>query len=162
MGNLPKPTALKALQGNPGKRKLNAHEPKSPVMARAAPAWLDAYAREAWAEISPLLVGMRVLTEADGPALVLLVKAWSDWRTADVVIQRDGSSYEIKEWDKDACEMIVVSVRRRPEVADRADAWRRTRMALTDFGMTPSARSRITVAGDDPGEDELGKFLGAG
>jgi P27 family predicted phage terminase small subunit len=159
-GRPPKPTALKALQGNPGKRPLNKREPKSSVLTSEPPPWLDEYAKEAWEQISPLLVGMRVLTEADAPALCLLVKAWSDWRTADAVIQREGTSFEVKEWDRGAEEFVVVSIRRRPEVAERADAWRRVRLALTDFGMTPSARSRVVTADEGDPEDELDKFLG--
>lgn len=160
MGRPRKPTALKVLQGNPGKRALPGSEPKPPVASSSPPEWLDDYAREVWEQISPLLVGMRVLTEADAPGLVLLASAWSDWRKADEVIQRMGASFEVKEWDRNAEEFVVVGYRRRPEVADRADSWRRVRLALSDFGMTPAARSKVSMAGDGAeDEDPVARWL---
>lgn len=160
MGRPRKPTALKVLQGNPGKRPLPEREPKPTVAASSPPEWLDDYAKEMWMEVSPLLVGMRVLTEADRPALVLMASAWADWRKADEVIQMRGSSFEVKEWDRRAEEFVVVGLRRRPEVADRADAWRRVRLAISDFGMTPAARAKVATAEDDAAADDpVAKWL---
>ena len=39
-GRKPKPTAIKELEGNPGKRKLNKHEPKPIKRAPPCPKWL--------------------------------------------------------------------------------------------------------------------------
>ena len=39
-GRKPKPTALKLLEGNPGKRPLNDREPVPPRAALKCPAWL--------------------------------------------------------------------------------------------------------------------------
>ena len=47
-GRKPKPTAVKMLEGNPGKRGLNAGEPKPEKKAHRCPAWLEAEAKKAW------------------------------------------------------------------------------------------------------------------
>ena len=47
-GRKPKPTALKALEGNPGKRPLNEHEPVPPKATLRCPAWLEAEAKKEW------------------------------------------------------------------------------------------------------------------
>ena len=39
-GRKPKPTALKVLEGNPGKRPLNDHEPIPPKGELKCPSWL--------------------------------------------------------------------------------------------------------------------------
>ena len=39
-GRKPKPTALKVLEGNPGKRPLNDREPVPPKGTLKCPAWL--------------------------------------------------------------------------------------------------------------------------
>ena len=39
-GRKPKPTALKVLEGNPGKRPLNDREPVPPKATLKCPAWL--------------------------------------------------------------------------------------------------------------------------
>jgi P27 family predicted phage terminase small subunit len=48
-GRRPKPTALKELEGNPGKRPLNQHEPKPRGDLFAAPEWMSDTQREGWA-----------------------------------------------------------------------------------------------------------------
>ena len=40
-GRKPKPTAVKVLEGNPGKRSLNTNEPKPVKKAPRCPAWLE-------------------------------------------------------------------------------------------------------------------------
>ena len=48
-GRRPKPTALKELEGNPGKRRLNTAEPKPEGDLYAAPEWMSDSQREGWA-----------------------------------------------------------------------------------------------------------------
>lgn len=48
-GRRPKPTALKELEGNPGKRALNKHEPQPEGDLYAAPEWMTPSQREGWA-----------------------------------------------------------------------------------------------------------------
>ncbi|KQU53959.1 hypothetical protein ASG67_17900 [Sphingomonas sp. Leaf339] len=48
-GRRPKPTALKELEGNPGKRRLNRGEPKPNGDLYAAPEWMSATQRDGWA-----------------------------------------------------------------------------------------------------------------
>ena len=45
-GRKPKPTAVKVLEGNPGKRSLNTGEPKPDKKAPRCPAWLEDEAKE--------------------------------------------------------------------------------------------------------------------
>jgi len=45
-GRKPKPTAVKVLEGNPGKRSLNTAEPKPEKKAPRCPSWLEDEAKE--------------------------------------------------------------------------------------------------------------------
>ena len=67
MGNRPKPTKLKILQGNPGKRRINLHEPEPERARPRMPAWLKAYpvAVEEWRREVEILDDMGILTVAD-------------------------------------------------------------------------------------------------
>ena len=47
-GRTPKPTAIKQLEGNPGKRQLNTNEPKPKQKAPTCPKWLDDEAKKEW------------------------------------------------------------------------------------------------------------------
>ena len=64
-GRKPKPTALKLLEGNPGKRPLNGREPVPPRAALKCPAWLLPEAKKEWKRLAPALEAMGVLTMAD-------------------------------------------------------------------------------------------------
>ena len=49
-------------------------------------------------------------------------------------------------------------IRPHPAVAVRQDAWKRVVTLLRDFGMTPSARTRVS-GGDAPTDDPLEAFF---
>ena len=64
-GRRPKPTALKVLQGNPGKGKLNEREPKPPQGEVKPPKGISKAARAVWEDIAPTAIAMGTLTTAD-------------------------------------------------------------------------------------------------
>lgn len=63
-GRRPKPTALKILQGNPGKRRLNMEEPK-PEGEVVKPTWVKERAARIWKVEAPIVQRMGLLTVAD-------------------------------------------------------------------------------------------------
>ena len=67
-GRKPKPTAVKKLEGNPGKRKLNTKEPNPGKGMPDCPAWLLPEAKTEWIRLSEKLNQMGVLTEIDRSA----------------------------------------------------------------------------------------------
>lgn len=66
-GPQPKPTRLKVLQGNPGKRRLNDAEPE-PIegdIFQPADIAADAMAREEWGRIVPMLQSLGIAGQQD-------------------------------------------------------------------------------------------------
>ena len=63
-GRKPKPTALKELEGNPGRRPLNGAEPKPDRKAPRCPSWLEEEAKKEW-RVWAILEQMGLLTEMD-------------------------------------------------------------------------------------------------
>ena len=142
MPNKPVPTALKVLRGNPGRRPLNKREPK-PARGAAYPAWLDGLGdpalRQIWDDLAALLDRSRILTEADQEGLAMLVhKIWM-YRKAAMAL-KDSTSYTC------VTESGSTMQRTKPEVALLSDLGKQVRGLLSDFGMNPSARSRVSVA----------------
>jgi P27 family predicted phage terminase small subunit len=150
----PKPTLVKKNQGNPGKRALNDKEPFPKAGTPKMPVWLTPKAKTAWAEVSRILKDMGVGTVADGKALELLCATYAEWRDANQKLKEYGGlTYECT--TKDGGTMH----RAYPEVAIRADSARRLQSLLSEFGLTPSSRSKIKA--DVPGEvDEMEALLG--
>ena len=159
-GRRPKPTALKRATGNPGKRKLNEHEPKPDAAVPEFPPHLDAEAQEEWARVTPQLMRLRVLTRLDRAALAVYCQAWSRWVDAETKLRQFGA---------------VIKTPRGYPVQNPYLGIANTAMAtmlryLGEFGMTPSSRSRIMAdeggasAGGPTGEtkDEWAQFEAPG
>lgn len=151
-GRKPKPTTLKLLTGNPGKRRLNDREPNSPAGIPICPDWLDDEAKAEWGRVTQELDAMGVLTLADRSALSAYCKAWSRWVEAEEQVRKFG--------------MIVKSPEKgfpmkSPYLSVADQALEAMRKLLVEFGLTPSSRSRLRLpGGGEP--DALDQFLGAG
>lgn len=153
-GRRPKPTALRELNGNAGKRPLPKGEPKPAIAEAEAPEWLPSEAAAFWAEMAPMLISGRVLTEFDRPALAALCSVYALWKESYDYIQEFGSTYT-----SETVQGGTVH-RRRPESIEEAERWKRFRLMLVEFGMTPAGRSRVAKAGDDAEEDDpVAKWL---
>lgn len=110
-GRPPKPTHLKLIEGNPGKRRINTAEPRSAPL-RGPPRHLTPAQRTAWREIVKA-APPHVLQQADRFLIEL---------TARLLVQVRGSP-----------EPMVGSVAQ-------------LRQCLGELGLSPSARSRLSVA----------------
>lgn len=165
-GPPPTPSNLVKLRGNPGKRPINKSEPTPPPGIAQPPEWLKHRGKRLWHLIAPVLDEMGVLTSADPHALALLCDAYAEYIECREVVRAEGRTYESISYEDDGevigesedgatlvKEVTVVRrmVRARPEVAMAADAWRRIRAMMQEFGLTPSSRSRIATR---PAEDE--------
>src|SRR5579863_218626 len=96
-GRPPLPTSLKLLRGNPGKRRLNAAEPRPEVPAKPLrlPRHLrellsDDVARAEWRRVAALLQKTRVLAAEDMVCLAIYCLNVSRLAKAEVEIKRDG------------------------------------------------------------------------
>jgi P27 family predicted phage terminase small subunit len=149
VGRPPKPTHIRALAGNPGKRPLNENEPKPEKGIPGCPEWLQDYAREYYEELSPKLDAMGVLTTADRDALVALAISLANMR------------YGYEQTRKVGFIMKTPSgyVQTNPFVGLTNHAIKQARAMMQEFGMTPSARTRITVADAESESDPFDDFL---
>lgn len=73
-GRKPKPTAVKQLEGNPGKRQLNANEPKPAARAPSCPKWLEDDAKKEWRRLAKQMEQLGILTEVDMAAFADIAK----------------------------------------------------------------------------------------
>ena len=84
-GPAPKPTALKLLEGNPGKQKLNKNEPmpKVPDVIPKPPKRLLPEAKKEWKRLAPAMVALGLLTEVDTSAFAELCQNYAYYLAAD-------------------------------------------------------------------------------
>ena len=148
-GPPPKPTTLKIAAGNPGRRPLNKSEPQPKRGNPMCPDWLDDEAKRHWEYILPILDSMRVLTVAEGDALVQYCRAYSRWKAAESHLMEHGTTYEVL--DKDG---LFQRVQTRPQVAEARSMLDVMHRKQQEFGLTPAARSRIAVAPERSGDSK--------
>ena len=150
-GTKPKPTVLKVLEGNPGKRPLPKNEPTPAPLMPDCPDWLDAEAKKFWHKYGPKLHALGLLTEVDGPAFDVVCQRYSLWVKCEKRLKKKGlisksqSGYE----------------QQRPEVSIAKQALADVRVFLAEFGMTPSSRRRMSVP-EQSEPDEMERLLSRG
>lgn len=140
-GPAPKPTALKKLAGNPGKRQLNAREPQAKLSVPECPDHLDEIAKKEWVRVSKLLLGMKVLTEADYIALGNLCQAYSTMIQAQTQMNKTGMLFKTKSGYVQQSPLFTI-ISTQHTIVNKL---------LAEFGLTPSSRSRLQIA---PGDDK--------
>lgn len=147
-GRKPKPTALKKLEGNPGKRALNKKEPKPESAIPDCPSHLKDAAREEWDRVTKELHALGLVTKIDRAALAVCCSAWADYVKACSKLEKEGE--------------VIVSDKggmyQNPWMAIKKRSMEQIAKFYAEFGMTPSARSRLKVETPDS-EEELEKML---
>jgi P27 family predicted phage terminase small subunit len=137
-GRPPKPTHLKVLQGKPGHRPLNEDEPQPDVVDETPepPKHLSGVARAEWERAYPMLARNRLITEADLTAFAAYCQAYGRWQEAEHMIAKQG--------------LVVLTPNgfpvQHPYLAIANKAIEQVHKFLTEFGMTPSSRSRVSTA----------------
>ena len=85
-GRRPKPTRMKVLTGNPGKRPLNQTEPQPEPVIPDCPVELGPSARREWDRLVGQLASLRILTPLDRAALAAYCGAYGLWAEATEAI----------------------------------------------------------------------------
>jgi len=140
-GPKPTPTAILQLRGSTlVTQERRDKEVQGPSGSPDQPDWLDDGAVQAWNYLVPLLSQMGVLTRIDGHALARYCRLWSRWRQAEDFLTKHGEMYPLKDDDgKPKCFQPW------PQVAIANKLAQQLTRLEQEFGMTPSARSRIQL-----------------
>ena len=136
-GRKPKPTALKVLADNPGKRPLNAAEvyPEVPKRAPPPPRHLTTEAKREWTRMVKRLMRMGLYTVLDRPLLMVHCQAYGYNVMADRKLQEMGLLGET----------LAGSVMRHPLWLVLKQTQEMMIKIAPEFGLSPSARSRLDV-----------------
>ena len=143
-GPPPTPIRLRLLRGNPSKRPIRQEpQPSVPAEVPEPPPFLIGYALDEWYCIAEELYRLKLLTIVDINTLAAYCAAYARWRTAEEAIARMAekdlltNGLMIKTRAGDAVENPLVGTAHRAATA-------MVRYAA-EFGLTPSARSRIST-----------------
>ena len=153
-GRKPKPTAIKELEGNPGKRKLNENEPKPVRKAPSCPKWLLPEAKKEWRRLAKTMEAMGTLTESDRSAFAAYCQAYARWKEAEERITDRGLVIRTPSGYPQQVPYVSIAQQYLKIMGQFAER----------FGLDPSSRSRIIAAGDMTANsgDEMDDLLGGG
>lgn len=150
-GRKSKPTALKVLAGNPGKRPLNTEEPQPALVLPAAPVDLSELGRAKWDELSALLYNQGILTELDLDLLFLYCRNYEEYTAASALVRINGTV--LKSTNGNPFQNPYLSI------ANQAQE--RMLRILSLMGMTPADRSKVHASPKPAAESLAEKFFSA-
>lgn len=138
-GPKPTPTAVLAKRGS-WRANDNQGEPLPDKCLPPVPPDLKGVAMEVWQTYEPILFRLGILTEIDGLAFEQLCKIYAQWKKYDQYLTKNGELQIIRYENK-----RIKERRLHPYVKLRQKAQEQLSRALADFGLNPSARSRISA-----------------
>ncbi|WP_348266421.1 phage terminase small subunit P27 family [Edaphobacter sp. DSM 109919] len=158
MGRKTKPTALKKLQGNPGRRALNDSEPQFSGTPKC-PAWLDKDAKTEWKRVTRALAALKMLTAVDQAALAGYCKSYSTWKQAELLTTKHGIVLSEPILSKTG-EVIGQRMKRNPATTIASDSLKSLARYGSLFGFDPSSRARLHISPNETA-DPFEEFLNA-
>jgi P27 family predicted phage terminase small subunit len=147
-GRKPKPAHLRLVQGNPSGRAINMNEPIARAAVPTAPKYLCAAAKREWKRITPLLHAAGLISHLDQQALGAYCQSVARLAEANGAIATEGAI------------IITPTGHRRPNpwIAIQNSCLRQVSSFRAEFGLRPSARTRLKVE-QQPLDDAFERFL---
>jgi P27 family predicted phage terminase small subunit len=146
-GRKPTPTHLKLLRGNPGKRPLNPCEPRVAKKTPTCPAHLCPPAKAEWKRLAAQLAVLSVLTELDRAALAAYCQAYGRWVEAERKLHETPMLIKLPSG----------FVQQNPWLTIANKQLELMHKFLTEFGLSPVSRSRVSIG---PGVGQVSRFHG--
>ena len=133
-GPKPTPRNLRLVKGTARKDRMNDDEPVLPITIPSPPEHLTDAQQNIFLDLARKLARMRVMSEADVDALSILCVNAAEMNEANRMIERNG--------------LIVAAPKTKvpmlnPAISIRNNAQKVVLNILTEFGMTPSSRTRV-------------------
>ncbi len=133
------PDHLKVVTGTDRPDRMN---PDQPVVAKGvttAPGLLSSRGAEIFMRLMATLDGMGIASPADQDNLSMLAQRLEQVELLTVTIEDSGFTYQTDAglW------------KARPEVAMRSEAMRHAQSLLSEFGLSPAARSKVSAGKKD-------------
>lgn len=159
------PTLLKIARGNPGKRPLNQNEPMPDPIEPQRPDYLCKAALKWWEYYVPMLLRLKVLTEADKNALTRLCDLSAQLEDASRMIQKQGLMIQQPIYNRDGVQVMrgkkkATIAKQNPAFRIQIELEKQVRALMIEFGLTPSSRTKVTktVQPEQLKRDPLGEL----
>lgn len=151
-GRKPLPSRLKILKGTDQPCRMNDHEPAPSADQVQMPEGMSPEAEQVWETVSAQLLQAKILTNIDQNALRMYCEVYSKWLHAMEMLNK-GGPLQKKVYRGES--YWVAS----PFVKLTDTYYRQCMQLMTEFGMTPSSRTRVKTSDSDSEKKESNPFL---
>lgn len=134
-GRKGKPTALKILEGNRGKRAINGQEPKPPGSLPDCPAHLSAEATAEWHRIADSLNRIGLLTQVDRTTMAAYCQCYGRWVEAEQKLKETPSILRMPSGYIQQSPWLTISNKQLELMVKY----------MSELGLTPASRSRLAI-----------------
>ena len=148
-GRRPKPTHLKVICGNPGKRPLNIHEPKPAAAMPTCPAHLNPSAKAEWKRLARQLYHLGTLSSLDRATLAGYCQTYGRWVESEKKLKETPAILKMPSGYLQQNPWLTIATRQL-ELMHRY---------MVELGLTPAARSKVQ-ASIPPGPSKFAGLLG--
>ncbi len=148
-GRKPKPTKLRLIQGNPGKRSINKDEPKFTAGTPDCPDHLDTVAKKEWHRITAELDAQGLLRKVDRAAIASYCTLWSRYVKCERVLAKSSLR-----------EVVKGKVQNHGLLRESRACQRDMMKIIVEYGFTASSTTRIHATPTNPDEDKDKGFFG--
>ena len=155
-------------KGTLHKDRINKKEPRPALALPIAPQFMPPRAQYWFGMISAWLQQMRVSSPVDTVNQMNLALRCEEIERLTKQIETEGSSYysiRFQEgpdgkvmYDTNGNPLHVKLRKSHPAVAQRNEAMRHAQALCSEFGLSPAARSKVSVLGDEPAADGWDDF----
>ena len=146
-GRKPLPETLAWLKGD--RRRIYKVEPDAPVGEPDMPEYFDDIAKAEWQFMTKILTEMNLLRTADKTALACYCEAWSRYRQAMETVKQQGTVVINKQGEQV----------KNPYHCVMRHALQDVIVFLREFGLTPTARSKMAIDTREQHEDKWQDLL---
>lgn len=152
-----KPTQLKIIEGNPGKRPLPTGEPVPKREIPKITVDLDAGAKKIYQKLAPRLVRLGLCTELDGHSLMSLCQTAARMQQIRAAIKSLRGELLCYKHTIDVAGNEYTEIKSNPLTVMERQYSALYRLQAAEFGLSPRGRAGLIVAtgGDDEGADLL-------
>ena len=142
------PTKLKLLKGTQRADRLNPNEPDPDVNIPEPPGFLNKAASQEWERMSGILYGIGLLSDMDMAALALYCQSWGKIVEFEEILIKEGKTYIAANGD----------IRTSPYVSMLNKSYEYVYKFLTEFGMSPASRSKVSAKKKKTTKDPFAQF----
>lgn len=139
------PDHLKIIAGTAQPCRMNPNAPVAASDLPVPPEWLSVRAAEIFAGLASVIEGMGIASASDTAVLALAASRLEEVEICTAVIEDGGRTFISSiEYDGEG-RVTSQQVKGHPAVAQRSEAMRHAQSLLAEFGLTPAARSKVSV-----------------